>query len=60
MRQWFFVDGRLVSFSGSHADIVEQTRELRADGSTVKQAKAPKVLSPRILAKAAAHRREGR
>lgn len=57
MKQWFYVDGRLVSFSGTHDDIVDQTRELRADGRTVKQARAPKVLSPRVIAIAAQHRR---
>ena len=56
-RQWFYVDGRLTEMSGTHDEIVEQQRELVADGHTVKQARAPKPISPRSMARASSHRR---
>jgi hypothetical protein len=55
--RWFYVDGRLTRIVGDHDDINDQTRELRADGHVVRSAPTPKVITPRLLAKAAAHRR---
>lgn len=55
--QWFYVDGRMTRIDGSHDDVIERMRELRADGHTVKQARQPKPLTPRVIARASAHRR---
>lgn len=56
--QWFFVDGRLTQLHGDHDDIIDQTRELRADGHTVKAARTPRPISSReIASRAASHRR---
>ena len=48
--RWFFVDGRLTELHGSHEDVVEQQRELRADGHTVKAARTQKTLTSREIA----------
>ena len=55
--RWFFVDGVLTQLTGSHDDIVDETRELRANGSTVKAARPPKPISSREIARASSHRR---
>lgn len=56
--RWFFVDGRLTQLHGDHNDIIEQQRELVADGHTVKAARTPKSISSREIAgRAAQHRR---
>jgi len=56
--RWFFVDGRLVELRGDHDDVIEQVRELRSYGSTVKAARTPKAISSReIASRAAQHRR---
>jgi hypothetical protein len=55
--QWFYVDGRLTEMRGTHDEIIEQQRELRADGHTVKQARKPRPISPRSIAIASSHRR---
>ena len=55
--RWFYVDGRLTQLHGDHDDIVDQTRELRADGHTVRAAKTPQALTPRVIAKASQHKR---
>ena len=56
--RWFFVDGRLTQLFGDHDDIVDQQRELVADGHTVKAARTPKPISSReIASRAASHRR---
>lgn len=55
--QWYYVDGRLTEMRGSHDDILDELRELRADGRKVKQARTPRPITPRTMATASSHRR---
>lgn len=56
--RWFFVDGRLTELHGSHDDIVDQTRELVADGHRVKAARTPKTITSREIAARQHQRRQ--
>jgi len=57
--RWFFVDGRLTELTGDHDDVIEQTRELRADGHTVNAARTPRPITSREIA-AKQHQRRRR
>lgn len=57
--RWFVVDGDLRQLTGSHDEIVDQTRELRADGHVVKAARTPKSITSREIA-ARQHQRRRR
>jgi len=43
--RWFFVDGVLTEIRGSEATIREQVRELEAERSRVRPARAPRQVS---------------
>lgn len=58
--RWFVVDGHMRQLHGDHDDIIEQTRELRADGHTVKAAKAPRSITSRDLVAAQHSKRRRR
>ena len=51
-QRWFVVAGRMVQLHGDHDDIIEQQRELRAEGHTVKAAKVPHSITSRDIAAA--------
>jgi hypothetical protein len=57
MKQFYFVNGKFTTLSGTHDEILDRIRELRADGATVKQAKEPRYITPRTMARASSHRR---